>query len=230
VGELPRIEGLILLNGILLIDKAPGWTSHDVVAKCRGLLRERKIGHGGTLDPMATGLLVLFVGPSTKLVSRLPGEKTYITSLRFGLETDTYDIWGKTLREYKHIPSADDLRAVLPRYTGSLMQTPPMVSAVKIGGKKLYELARKGVEVERPPRPVTVEEFQWLEESDGAHTVRIRCSAGTYVRSLVHDIGKELGSGAVMTALRRTHSGPFYVDDAVPVEAVSPELVKEYSL
>ncbi|MCL2003888.1 MAG: tRNA pseudouridine(55) synthase TruB [Oscillospiraceae bacterium] len=219
-----------MLNGILLVDKAPGWTSHDVVAKCRGLLRERRIGHGGTLDPMATGLLVLLVGPSTKLSSRLPGEKTYVASLRFGLETDTYDAEGQTVRRYDRIPAADELRAVLPRYTGDLLQTPPMVSAVKIGGKKLYELARKGIEVERPPRPVTVEEFCWLEERDGAHTVRIRCSAGTYVRSLIHDIGRELGSGAVMTALRRTRSGPFRVEDAVPVEAVSPELVREYAL
>jgi tRNA pseudouridine55 synthase len=219
-----------LLNGILLIDKAPGWTSHDVVAKCRGLLRERRIGHGGTLDPLATGLLVLFVGPSTKLVSRLPGEKTYIASLRFGWETDTYDIEGKTVREYDTIPSADDLQAILPRYTGGLLQTPPMVSAVKIGGKKLYELARKGIEVERPPRPVTVHEFTLLEGQGRDYTLRIRCSAGTYVRSLIHDIGRELGSGAVMTALRRTHSGPFCVDGAVPVGAVTPEHVREYTL
>ena len=210
-----------MLSGILLVDKAPGWTSHDVVAKCRGLLREKRIGHGGTLDPMATGLLVLFVGPATKLVSKLPGEKIYIASLRFGLETDTYDTEGRTVREYGYIPSADELRAVLPRYTGDLMQTPPMVSAVKINGKKLYELARKGVEVERPPRPVTVHELCWLAENDGAHTLQVRCSAGTYVRALIHDIGHELGSGAVMTALRRTNSGPFCTDDAVPVEQVT---------
>jgi len=209
----------------VLVDKAPGWTSHDVVAKCRGLLRERKIGHGGTLDPMATGLLVLFVGSATKLVSRLPGEKTYTASLRFGLETDTYDAEGRTVREYDRIPSAEELKAVLPRYTGDLLQIPPMVSAIKINGKKLYELARKGVEVERPPRPVTVSEFTWIGERDGEHTVEIVCSAGTYVRSLIHDIGHELGSGAVMTALRRIRSGPFRVEDAVPVEEVTPERV-----
>jgi tRNA pseudouridine55 synthase len=217
-----------LLNGIVLVDKAPGWTSHDVVAKCRGLLRERKIGHGGTLDPLATGLLVLFVGPATKLVNKLPGEKTYIASLRFGLETDTYDIEGKTLREYGRIPTPDELKAVLPRYMGDLMQIPPMVSAVKINGKKLYELARKGIEVERPPRPVTVRELTWLEGQGAEHTLRIRCSAGTYVRSLIHDIGRELGSGAVMTALRRTYSDPFCVDDAVPVGEVTPEMVMPY--
>ncbi|MDR0326055.1 MAG: tRNA pseudouridine(55) synthase TruB [Oscillospiraceae bacterium] len=214
-----------MLNGILLVDKAPGWTSHDVVAKCRGLLREKRIGHGGTLDPMATGLLVLFVGPATKLVSKLPGEKAYIASLRFGLETDTYDIEGKTVREYAQIPAEEELQAVLPRYTGDLMQTPPMVSAVKINGKKLYELARKGIEVERPPRPVTVRELIWLSGNGSEHTLRIRCSAGTYVRSLIHDIGRELGSGAVMTALCRINSGPFHVDDAVPVEQVTPERV-----
>jgi tRNA pseudouridine55 synthase len=179
---------------------------------------------------MATGLLVLFVGSYTKLVCRLPGEKTYIASLRFGLETDTYDTEGKTVRVHDRIPSADDLKAMLPRFTGQLMQIPPMVSAVKIGGKKLYELARKGIEVERPPRPVTVNEFQWIEERDGEHTVRVVCSAGTYVRSLIHDIGHGLGSGAVMTALRRTKSGPFSVGDAVPVGSVTPELVREYAL
>ena len=219
-----------MLNGILLVDKAPGWTSHDVVAKCRGLLREKRIGHGGTLDPLATGLLVLFVGPSTKLVSRLPGEKTYIASLRFGIETDTYDIEGKVIRNYENIPDALSLQNILPQYTGDLMQTPPMVSAVKIGGKKLYELARKGIEIERPPRPVTVHELRWMEEKDGAHTLLVRCSAGTYIRSLIHDIGHALGSGGVMTALRRTRSGPFCVGDAVPVEEVTPERVRGYTL
>jgi tRNA pseudouridine55 synthase len=213
------------VDGILLVDKAPGWTSHDVVAKCRGLLRERKIGHAGTLDPMATGLLVLFAGKATKLVSRLPGEKTYVASMRFGLETDTYDIEGNIVRKYENIPHTSDLWSVLINYTGDIMQVPPMVSAIKIGGKKLYELARKGIEIERPPRPVTVSELSWLGGKDGEHTLLIKCSAGTYVRSLIHDIGRELGSGAVMTALRRTHSGPFCVDDAVPVEEVTPERV-----
>ncbi|MDR1669359.1 MAG: tRNA pseudouridine(55) synthase TruB [Oscillospiraceae bacterium] len=214
-----------MLTGILLVDKAPGWTSHDVVAKCRGILREKRIGHGGTLDPMATGLLVLFVGTATKLVSRLPGEKEYAAKLRFGLETDTYDTEGRTVRLYDNIPGAGELQAVLPRFTGDITQIPPMVSAVKIGGKKLYELARKGIEVERQPRPVTVRELAWLSEEDGEHTLSVRCSAGTYVRALIHDIGHELGSGAVMTALRRTRSGPFCVDGAVPVEDVSPERV-----
>ncbi len=214
-----------MLNGILLVDKAPGWTSHDVVAKCRGILREKRIGHGGTLDPMATGLLVLFVGTATKLVSRLPGEKTYIAKMRFGLETDTYDTEGKIVRTYERIPGADVLQAVLPRYTGEFMQIPPMVSAVKVGGKKLYELARKGMEVERQPRPVTVRELAWLGEENGEHTLSVRCSAGTYVRALIHDIGHDLDSGAVMTALRRTHSGPFSVDDAVPIGEVTPERV-----
>ena len=216
-----------MLNGILLVDKAPGWTSHDVVAKCRGLLREKRIGHGGTLDPMATGLLVLFVGPATKLAGKLPGEKTYLASLRFGLETDTYDIEGKQIRGYENIPDAVSLQELLPKYTGDLMQTPPMVSAVKINGKKLYELARKGIEIERPPRPVTVRELRWLGEKDGEHTLLVRCSAGTYIRSLIHDMGHDLGSGAVMTALRRTHSGPFCVEDAVPVGEVTPERVRE---
>lgn len=219
-----------MLNGIVLVDKAPGWTSHDVVAKCRGLLREKRIGHGGTLDPMATGLLVLFVGPSTKLVSHIPGEKTYIATMRFGLETDTYDTEGNTTREYDRIPSAEELKAVLPNFTGEITQIPPMVSAVKVGGKKLYELARKGIEIERQPRPVTVHEFSWLSGQDNEHTVLVRCSAGTYVRALIHDIGHTLGTGAVMTALRRTHSGPFCVDYAVPIQEITPERVFEYTL
>jgi tRNA pseudouridine55 synthase len=212
-----------LLNGILLVDKAPGWTSHDVVAKCRGLF-------AGTLDPMATGLLVLFIGRATRAVPYFPGDKTYRAALRFGIETDTQDSTGRILQKYETIPPAEALQEILPRFTGHLLQTPPMVSAVKIGGTKLYELARKGIEVERPPRPVEVYEFCHLGEKDGEHTVRIHCSAGTYVRSLIHDIGQELGSGAVMTALRRTHSGPFCVDGAVPVGSVTPELVREVAL
>ncbi|MDR0293498.1 MAG: tRNA pseudouridine(55) synthase TruB [Oscillospiraceae bacterium] len=225
MGNVSRIEGLTVLNGIVLVDKAPGWTSHDVVAKCRGLLREKKIGHGGTLDPMATGLLVLFVGPATKLVSRLPGEKTYLASFRFGMETDTYDTDGNIVRTYENIPAVENLHTILPYYTGNIQQIPPMVSAVKVGGKRLYELARKGIEIERKPRPVTVYELAWLCEKDGEHTVRVRCSAGTYVRSLIHDMGRELGSGAVMTALRRIRSGPFDVEDAVPVGQVAAERV-----
>jgi len=217
-----------VLNGILLVDKSPGWTSHDVVAKCRGLLRERKIGHGGTLDPMATGLLVLFVGPSTKLVNSVPSDKTYIATIKFGIETDTYDIEGNIVRTYENIPSTADLWSVLINYTGDIMQVPPMVSAIKIGGKKLYELARKGIEVERPPRPVTVRELSWLGEKDGEHALLVRCSAGTYVRSIAHDIGRELGSGAVLTGLHRTHSGPFSVADAVTIDKVTPERVFEW--
>jgi tRNA pseudouridine55 synthase len=172
---------------------------------------------------MATGLLVLFVGPATKLVSKLPGEKTYVAALCFGEETDTYDTEGTVVKTYGHIPTAADLAAVLPHFTGDLMQVPPMVSAVKVGGKKLYELARKGIEIERKPRPVTIHELTLQPGGGDEHTLLVRCSAGTYVRALIHDIGHALGSGAVMTGIRRTASGPFSVTDAVPVDGVSPE-------
>ena len=218
-----------MLNGILLVDKAPGWTSHDVVAKCRGILRERRIGHGGTLDPMATGLLVLLVGPSTKLSSRIPGDKEYIASMRFGLDTDTHDTEGKVVREYGFIPKTSELEAVLPQFRGELAQIPPMVSAIKIGGKKLYELARKGIEIEREARPVKINELSLQNENAGEYTLRVRCSAGTYIRALIRDIGHTLGTGAVMTALRRTASGPFRVEDAVPVEAVHDRLLIQWT-
>lgn len=211
------------MTGLMLIDKAPDWTSHDVVAKCRGILRERRIGHAGTLDPMATGLLVLFIGRATRAVSYLPGTKRYRARLRFGEETDTGDSTGRLLRRTEHIPTLDELAAVLPRFTGALRQTPPMVSAVQVGGQRLYKLARQGLEVERAARPIEVYRLDCLGEENGEPLLDIECSAGTYVRVLIADIGRALGSAAVMTALRRTHSGPYNVGDACPVEQAGAE-------
>lgn len=212
-----------MTDGLLLIDKAPGWTSHDVVAKCRGLLRERRVGHGGTLDPMATGLLVLFAGRATRAVPYLPGDKTYVARLRFGTETDTQDSTGRVLRVCGHIPSEPEVREILPKFTGPLTQIPPMVSAVQVNGQRLYKLARQGIEVERAPRPVTVYALEPLGFDGEEYSLSVTCSAGTYVRTLIHDIGHALGTCAVMTALRRVRSGPFSVGDACPVEVAAPE-------
>lgn len=205
-------------SGLILIDKAPDWTSHDVVAKCRGLLHEKRIGHTGTLDPMATGLLVLLIGRATRAAVYCPGEKTYKARLRFGLETDTQDSSGNIVRNYDNIPDAAALQNILPLFTGAITQIPPMVSAVKVGGKRLYALAREGKEVERAPRPVTIHGLCYLGQEKEEHILRVTCSAGTYIRTLIHDIGKALETGAVMTGLRRENAGSFSVEDAVSVE------------
>ena len=209
------------MNGIILVDKPTDWTSHDVVAKLRGVLRERRIGHSGTLDPMATGLLTVFVGRATRAVEFAETqEKEYIAGIRFGLTTDTQDVTGSVISETGRTVSLPELDAVLPRFTGSLMQIPPMYSAIKVNGQKLYTLARKGVEVERTPRPVTVFKLETAGESDGDFLLRIRCSKGTYIRTLCGDIGEALGTGAVMSSLRRTAAGEFGIDSAHTLEEI----------
>lgn len=202
------------MTGIVIIDKEPGWTSHDVVAKLRGFTRERRIGHGGTLDPMATGVLPMFIGRATRAVEFFDrSEKEYIAELIPGLVTDTQDIHGSVLERSGAVPGRDELEAVLERFRGDITQLPPMYSAVKVEGKKLYELARRGREVERSPRAVTVYELE-LFGNDGFH-LRVRCSSGTYVRTLCHDIGQALGCGAVMGSLRRTRAGSYTQEMAV---------------
>jgi tRNA pseudouridine55 synthase len=209
------------MNGILLVDKPPDFTSHDVVAKLRGLLRERRIGHSGTLDPMATGLLVLFIGRATRAVQFAENhEKEYIAGLRPGIVTDTQDITGTVLRTGDKSFTAEELTAVLPDFTGDIMQIPPMYSAIKIDGKKLYEIARKGGEVERKSRPVTISELQLLGEENGDFFLRIRCSKGTYIRTLCHDIGEKLGTGAALSYLRRTKCGSFSVENSLTVDEI----------
>ena len=209
-------------NGILIIDKPEGWTSMDVCAKLRGLFHERRVGHGGTLDPMATGVLPVFLGRATRAVSFVTdSEKEYVAGLQLGVITNTQDTTGETLETRPVSVTREQLEAALAPFRGDILQVPPMYSAIKIGGKKLYELARKGKEVERPPRPVTIHALELVEQTGpDAWTLRVRCSKGTYVRTLCHDIGLALGCGGAMSSLRRTMAGGFTLDDAVTLEGV----------
>ena len=204
------------MNGILLIDKPRDWTSSDVVAKLRGVLREKRIGHAGTLDPMATGLLVVFVGRATRACSFAEAEdKVYHAALRLGQSTDTQDITGTVLREADaSFVTEELLRETLRRFEGEIDQIPPMYSAIKQNGRKLYEIARKGGEVERQPRRITVHSLSLAGRQDGDWLLDICCSKGTYVRTLCHDIGESLGCGGCMSALRRVRAGAFSVEDA----------------
>lgn len=210
------------MTGILIIDKSQGWTSHDVIAKLRGLLGVRRIGHSGTLDPMATGVLPVFVGRATRAVQFAGAdEKEYVAGLRFGLTTDTQDIWGKVKHESeKTIKNAHELQNVLEAFRGELYQIPPMYSAVKKDGKKLVDLARKGVTVEREPRRIHIRELELLSFSENFCQLRVVCSKGTYIRTLCNDIGEKLSVGGVMDGLRRVRSGIFTLDDAVTLEEI----------
>ena len=209
-------------NGILIIDKPAGWTSMDVCAKVRGILREKRVGHGGTLDPMATGVLPVFVGRATRAVEFAEnGRKEYLAGLRLGLVTDTQDVTG-TVLETRPVPAGPaELEAALGAFRGDIRQIPPMYSAVKIQGKKLYELARKGQEVERKPRPVTIHELELLgAESETDYRLRCLCSKGTYIRTLCHDLGQALGCGGALYSLRRTMAAGFTLADAVTIQDV----------
>ena len=209
------------MNGIILIDKPQGWTSHDVVGKLRGILHERRIGHSGTLDPLATGLLVVFVGRATRAVEFAEADrKEYIAGLRLGISTDTQDITGRIINEGTDLPDEMQLRKALERFKGELEQIPPMYSAVKVGGKKLYELARKGESIERKPRHITVFGLETAGREDNDYILNVVCSKGTYIRTLCHDIGTELGCGGCMSSLRRTKSGVFSVEDAYTITEV----------
>ena len=205
-----------MANGIIIVDKPAGWTSQDVTAKLRGVFHERRIGHGGTLDPMATGVLPVFVGRATRAVPYFESaEKEYVAGLRLGLVTNTQDTTGEMLEEHPVQVTEAQLRQTLTRFTGPQQQIPPMFSAVKIGGKKLYELARKGKEVERKPRSIEILELELLEGSGADWRIRVKCSKGTYIRTLCHDIGAALGCGGCMSSLRRTQAGIFPIDQAV---------------
>ena len=209
-------------SGILIIDKTQGWTSMDVCAKLRGIFREKRIGHAGTLDPMATGVLPVFIGRATRAVEfASEGQKEYVAGLRLGLVTNTQDTSGEVLEERPFRGSLQDLEGVLDQFRGDIQQIPPMYSAIKINGKKLYELARKGREVERQPRPVTIHSLTVEEQTGPAEFIlRVRCSKGTYVRTLCHDIGLALGCGGCMSSLRRTMAAGFSLDRAVTLEQV----------
>ena len=211
-----------MADGIIIIDKPQDWTSMDVCAKLRGIFHERRIGHAGTLDPMATGVLPVFVGRATRAVEfASESEKEYVAGLRLGVETNTQDTTGTVLAKRPVSVSQAELEQVLGQFRGEILQIPPMYSAIKVGGKKLYELARKGREVERQPRAVTIHSLT-LEEQTGPadYTLRVRCSKGTYVRTLCHDIGAAVGCGGCMSSLRRTMAAGFTLADSVTLDAV----------
>ena len=212
-------------DGILIIDKPAGWTSMDVCAKVRGILREKRVGHGGTLDPMATGVLPVFVGRATRAVEFAEnGRKEYVAGLRLGLVTDTQDTTGTVLEERPVSATAAEVEAALGRFVGDLQQIPPMYSAIKIGGQKLDQLARKGQSVERKPRSITDYELELLERTGEAdYRLRCLCSKGTYLRTLCHDIGQALGCGGAMSSLRRTMAAGFSLDQAVTLEDVQAQ-------
>lgn len=210
------------ISGVAVVDKPAGWTSHDVVAKVRGVLGTRKVGHSGTLDPDATGVLVLGVGKATRLLRYLTVlPKSYVGEIVLGTETSTLDAAGEVTAVHDMTGVTDaEVRREAAALTGELMQVPPMVSAVKVGGKRLHELARRGVEVERAPRPVTVHRFdvEPLPAEVGVWRAEVSCSSGTYVRVLAADLGHALGGGAHLRALRRTAVGRFSLEDAGPIE------------
>ena len=214
-----------MASGIVIIDKPADWTSMDVCAKLRGILKERRVGHGGTLDPMATGVLPVFVGSATRAVEFAEKSgKTYVAGLRLGLVTNTQDTTGETLEERPVTAGLRELEEVLPRFTGPIEQVPPMFSAIKIKGQKLYELARAGKEVERKPRPVTIHALEVLEQTGEAdYRLLVRCSKGTYVRTLCHDIGAALGCGGCMSSPRRTEAAGFTIEQAVTIEEVQAQ-------
>lgn len=219
------------VNGILLVDKAPGWTSHDAVAKLRGVTGVRRIGHSGTLDPMATGLLVVFVGRATRAVEFAEAhEKSYTASLRLGVTTDTLDVTGTVLAETEQTVSREELETALARFRGETEQTPPMYSAIKRDGKKLYEIARAGGEVERAPRRVVISSLECLGRDGDDWRLAIKCSKGTYIRSLCADIGAALGCGGCMSALRRTGAGAFSVESAHSVAQLERDGAEKYLL
>ncbi len=212
-------------NGILIIDKPAGWTSMDVCAKIRGILREKRVGHGGTLDPMATGVLPVFVGRATRAVEFAEtGRKEYAAGLRLGLTTSTQDVTGEVLDSRPVHVSPAELEAALEGFRGEISQIPPMYSAVKVQGKKLYELARKGKEVERKPRRITIYELELLgAESRADYRLRCQCSKGTYIRTLCHDLGQALGCGGALYSLRRTMAAGFTLADTVSIQDVQEQ-------
>lgn len=205
-----------MLNGIINIHKEAGFTSHDVVAKMRGICRQKKIGHTGTLDPQATGVLPVCLGSATKLCDMLTDkDKEYVAELLLGQVTDTQDTTGQVLEEHPVTVSEEDVRAAIMSFVGDYAQVPPMYSALKVNGKKLYELAREGKEVERAARPVHIAEIEILDMALPVVKMRVACSKGTYIRTLCNDIGAELGCGGTMQSLVRTRVGNFRLDEAV---------------
>jgi len=207
------------MDGILVINKPQGWTSHDVVGRVRRLTQQKRVGHAGTLDPMATGVLLVCLGRATRVAEYLTAsDKTYRAVMRLGVETDTFDAEGQVTATHPVNVGESALRSALEKFSGEIEQIPPMYSALKRDGKPLYKLARKGVKVERAPRRVTIHEITLRAWQSPDATIDVRCSPGTYIRSLAHDIGAALGCGAHLVALTRLASGSFTIDDAVTLE------------
>lgn len=220
-----------MVNGILIVDKPRDFTSHDVVAKLRGMLRQKKIGHAGTLDPMATGVLVVLLGSATRASDHASGQsKEYIARLRLGTVTDTQDITGTVLEKHPVTATETDVRAALPAFTGEIRQLPPMYSALSVNGKRLYDLARKGVEVERHSRAITIDRLELLPRQEGMapeeHDLRAACSKGTYIRTVCHDLGAALGCGGCMADLRRVRSGRFTLEHALTFDDIAALLAE----
>ena len=206
------------MNGIVIIDKPQGWTSQDVTARLRRVFNTRRIGHGGTLDPMATGVLPVFVGRATRGVEFFEhAEKTYETVLQLGITTDTEDTTGTVLEEKEVNITSEKVAEVLQAFRGEILQIPPMYSALKVNGQKLCDLARKGREVERKPRPITIHELTLLETGETTLRLRVRCSKGTYIRTQCKDIGEALGCGGCMAELRRVTAGEYTIQESVPL-------------
>ena len=209
------------MNGIVIVDKPQEWTSQDVTARLRRVFQTRRIGHGGTLDPMATGVLPVFVGRATRGVEFFEhAEKTYEATLLLGTTTDTEDTSGTVLEQKEVHISETEFLSILPRFRGKIMQVPPMYSALKINGQKLVDLARKGKTVERQAREIEIFELSCVEFSGITARLRVRCSKGTYIRTLCKDIGEALGCGGCMAALRRIQAGEYTIEESVPLQTL----------
>lgn len=209
------------MNGILCINKPKDFTSFDVVAKIRGMSKTKRVGHSGTLDPLATGVLPLFIGNATKACDMMPSDdKSYVASFRLGMTTDTLDISGEVLSETVSAVKKEELLPLIEKYTGEIMQIPPMYSAVRVNGQRLYDIARQGREIEREPRKVTVFKLNLLEFDEKLQSGKlyIECSKGTYIRTIISDIGEDLSVGGIMTELVRTKAGVFTLDDCITME------------
>ncbi len=209
------------MNGVLLIDKPEGFTSFDVIAVVRKLTGQRKTGHTGTLDPNATGVLPVLLGSATKAQDIIPNhDKSYTARFKLGLTTDTLDIWGSQTSQAESKATKVEIEQLLPRFSGEIKQIPPMYSAIKKDGQRLYDLARKGVEVERDARTVTVYKLSLtaFDEEAQEGTIEVTCSKGTYIRTIIDDLGRALGTGAVMTALRRTFACGFSIDECITLD------------
>lgn len=218
------------MTGLILIDKPEGITSFGAVARVRRICKEKKCGHSGTLDPMATGVMTVLLGGATRFCELLPShDKAYSASFRLGIITDTLDITGKILEEREIFVSEDEVRKVASEFIGEIEQLPPMYSAVSVNGQRLYELARKGIETERPTRKVNIFSLEFLENSnENEYTINVECSSGTYIRTLISDIGEKLGCGATLTALRRTKANGFDVSEAVTIEELESGNPEDY--